>query len=148
MEALAFAALVDIIATIAMHWAELPARVPRHFGVSGAPDRWGGKDGMLVLPLSAIGIYMLTTAASRYQRFINLPMAIDRDRPEVQRLLLSMSIALKLVVLVTFLYIEWTEVEAALGRSSGLGKEFLPIFLFATFFPLGYYLHKLRKYGR
>jgi uncharacterized membrane protein len=146
LEALAFAALAAIIVTVATHWTEIPARVPRHFGVSGAPDGWGDKNGMLLLPFTAIGLYILMTVTSRYQRLINVPMAIDRDAPEVQRLLQSMSITLKMVVLFVFAYVEWAKVNTALGRSSGLGKQFLPISLIAVFLPLGLYLQKLRKH--
>jgi uncharacterized membrane protein len=148
MEALARAALATIVGVVAMHWAELPAQVPRHFGISGNPDGWGKRNGMLLLPLTAIGLYILITVASRYQRLINVPMAIDRDAPEVQRLLQSMSITLKMVVLFVFAYLEWADVNTALGRSAGLGELFLPISLVAVFLPLGLYLRKLRGTGK
>ena len=103
---------------------------------------------MLLLPLTALGLYILTTVSSRYQRLINVPMAIDRDAPEVQRLLQSMSITLKMVVLFVFAYLEWADVNTALGRSAGLGKLFLPISLVAVFLPLGIYLQKLRGHRK
>jgi uncharacterized membrane protein len=143
-EGFALAALVTIIGTVAAHWTALPAQVPRHFGISGNPDGWGDRNGMLLLPLTAIGLYILITVTSRYQRLINVPMTIDRDAPEVQRLLRSMSITLKMVVLFVIAYIEWTTVNTALGRSTGLGRLFLPISLIALFIPLGLYLRKLR----
>ena len=145
LEALAFAALAAIIIAVATHWTEIPAQVPRHFGVSGVPDGWGNKNGMLLLSLTAVGLYILMTVTARYQRLINIPMAIDRDAPEVKRLLQSMSITLKMVLLFVFVYIEWTQVNTALGRSSGLGKLFLPILLVAVFLPLGLYLRRLRR---
>ena len=71
---------------------------------------------------------------ARYQRLINVPMAIDRDAPEVQRLLQSMSITLKVVLLFIFAYIEWAMVNTALGRSSALGKpSFQFLFLLFSF---------------
>jgi hypothetical protein len=103
---------------------------------------------MLLLPLTAIVLYVLFTVISRYQRLINLPMAIDRDAPEVLRLLQSMSITLKMVLLFVFAYLEWANVNTALGRSSGLGKLFLPISLVAVFLPLGLYLQKLREHQK
>src|ERR1700689_3906812 len=127
LEALALAALATIVGMVATHWAEFPAQVPRHFGISGNPDGWGKRNGMLLLPVTAIGLYILITVSSRYQRLINVPIAIDRDAPEVQRLLQSMSITLKMVVLFVFAYLEWAVVNTALGRSAGLGKLFLPI---------------------
>ena len=101
-----------------------------------------------MLPLTAIGLYILITVTSRYQRLINVPMSIDRDAPEVQRLLQSMSITLKMVLLFVFVYIEWAKVNTALGRSAGLGKLFMPISLVAVFIPLGLYLQKLRGHQK
>lgn len=148
LEALALAALAAIVGLVGAHWAEFPAQVPRHFGISGNPDGWGRRNGMLSLPLTAVGLYILMTVSSRYQRLINVPMAIDREAPEVQRLLQSMSIVLKMVVLFVLAYVEWAEVNTALGRSTGLGKLFLPISLIAVFLPLGLYLQKLRGYQK
>jgi uncharacterized membrane protein len=68
LEALSISALVFIIGTVAAHWTELPARALRHFGLSGRPDGWGNKNGMVVLPLTTIGLYILLTLASRSAR--------------------------------------------------------------------------------
>ena len=148
LEGVAVSALAMIIGTVSVHWTELAAQVPIHFGISGSPDRWGNKNELLLLPLTAIGLYTLLTVTSRYQRFINVPMAIDRDAPEVQRLLQSMSITLKMVVLLVLPYIEWAVVNTALGRSAGLGRQFLPISLVAIFLPLGFYLLRLRRHQK
>ena len=98
LEGLALAALAMITGTVAAHWTEIPAQVPRHFGISGIPDGWGNKNGMLLLPSIAVGLYILMTVTARYQSLLNVPMAIDRDAPEVKRLLQSMSIALKMAL--------------------------------------------------
>jgi uncharacterized membrane protein len=148
LEALAFAALAAILLVVAAYWTDIPARIPTHFGVSGNPDGWGKRNGILLLPLTAIGLFLLLTIVSRYQGLINVPMAIERDAPEVQRLLQSMSIVLKVVVLLVFLYLEWRQVNTALGRTRGLGKLFLPVSLVAVFLPLGYYLRKLWAYRK
>ena len=106
------------------------------------------RTGLLQLPIVALGIYVLMTLASRYQSLINLPISIDRDAPEVRRLLQSLAITLKLVILLIFVYIEWILVNTASGRSSTPGTLFLPVTLVAVFLPLGFYLHKLQNYQR
>jgi uncharacterized membrane protein YidH (DUF202 family) len=72
-------------------------------------------------------------------------MRVDRDAPEVQSLLLGMSILLKTMVLWMLLYIAWANVNTAMGRGEGLGKPFLPVSLAAVFLPLGLYIFKLRR---
>ena len=148
LEAGSLGALLAIFGVVAFNWKNLPARVPRHFNASGNPDAWGGKNGLLVLPLTALGIYILLTMASRYQKLINIPMTVDRDAPEVQALLLGMSTLLKAILLCIFLYLTWANVNTARGRLEGLGRPFLPVSLAAVFGTLAFYMFKLRSYRK
>lgn len=145
LEAIALVVLFAVIANFAVHWNSLPALVPQHFGISGKPDGWGSKSGLTVLPLTAIGIYVLLSFASQYHQFLNVPMGVDRNAPHVHSLLLQMSIVLKLILLCAFLFLSRRSVDTALGKSDGLGRSFLPLLLAATFLPVSYYLLRLRK---
>jgi uncharacterized membrane protein YidH (DUF202 family) len=146
LEAGPLGALLAIFGVVSVDWKNLPDRVPRHFNWLGNPDGWGGKNGLLLLPLIALGIYILLTIASRYQKRINIPISVDRDAPEVQSLLLGMSILLKTIVLYIFLYLAWANVNIAMGRRDSLGKPFVPACLAAVFVPMGLYMFKLRRY--
>ena len=146
LEAVSSAVLLLLIGAVWWHWAELPARIPTHFGASGHPDGWGDKSRLLLLPLTAIGIYIVLTLCSRYPQLINIPMPVNRDLPEVQRLLQSMMILLKAVLLLTFFYLVLANMRTAVGHAAGLGVEFLPLSLAATAITLGVYLRKLRPY--
>ena len=148
LEVVSLAVLLAIFGAVGLNWKNLPARVPRHFNASGNPDGWGGKNGLLLLPLTSLGIYVLLTVASRYQKLINIPMAIDRDAPEVRSLLLGMSTLLKTILLFVFLYLTWANVNTAMGLAGGLGKPFLPVSVAVVFTTLGLYMFKLRRYRR
>ncbi|MBL8233056.1 MAG: DUF1648 domain-containing protein [Bryobacterales bacterium] len=148
IEALAVAVLVGIFAILALNWPELPERIPTHFNAAGTPDGWGSKTSMWFLPGLAVLLYALLTAASRFQGLINLPMTVDRSHPEVRKILLSMTIVVKAVILMSFLYIVTASIQTALGKAGGLGAMFLPLFLAATFLPMAFYLFKLRQYRR
>lgn len=147
-EVISLAALAGVFAVVIAHWTELPAQVPRHFGASGLPNRWGSKSGLWILPITSAIVYIGVTAASRYQTLINIPFSIERNSPEVRRLLLSMSIVLKAVMLLVFAYSAWANVNTALGRSEGLGRQFLPVSLALIWIPLIFYLLRLRHYRR
>jgi uncharacterized membrane protein len=146
LEVISLASVLSSIAIVAVQWNALPAQVPLHFGASGQADGWGSKSGIWLLPAISAFLYLVLTVASRYQRLINLPFRVDRDAPEVRRLLLHMMIVLKTEMTLIFAYITWGMVETALGRSEGLGIWFLPVLLIATTLPLIYYLAKLRRY--
>src|ERR1700687_958966 len=105
LEGISLALLGSIFVNLAAHWSELPDRVPRHYGALGDPNAWGSKSGLWVLPVVAVGMYLLLTAASRYQQLINLPIRIDRDLPEVRKLLLKMTIYMKAIIVLMLAYI-------------------------------------------
>ena len=51
----------------------MPERVPRHFGITGAPDAWAGKGALLVFPTTAFGLYVLLTVVARLPKSMNVP---------------------------------------------------------------------------
>ena len=65
---LAFRGPLEIIALIAgllpfliilRAWETLPEEVPTHFGITGRPDRWGGRWQAWILPVVSIGLYVV-----------------------------------------------------------------------------------------
>jgi uncharacterized membrane protein len=51
--------IAALFALAAANWSAAPDRIPVHWGLHGA-DRWGGRvEGLLALPLIALGIYFL-----------------------------------------------------------------------------------------
>jgi hypothetical protein len=64
----AFRAPIEIIAALAAiaplliilrAWDTLPEEIPVHFGITGRPDRWGGRWQAWILPVVALGVYAL-----------------------------------------------------------------------------------------
>jgi uncharacterized membrane protein len=148
LEAFSAVCVIAPFVWLALVWDQLPARVPRHFGPSGAPNAWGDKSGLLTLPVVGIVGYALLSAAARYQGLINVPMDVNREDPAVRSLLQSMVIVIKLSMMLLFGYITWGSVQTALGKTHGLGLWFLPFTLLSSLLPLGYYLMKLRPFRR
>jgi uncharacterized membrane protein len=57
-------------------WPSAPGRVPMNWGLNGEPDRYGGRfEGLLLLPLIALGLYLL---------FLYLPR-LDPKRANYER---------------------------------------------------------------
>lgn len=146
LEIVSLTTLLAAWAVLAAHWTDLPSQVPQHFDSSGNPDGWGNKNGLLLLPLTATGVYALLTAASRYQKLMSIPIRVNRDAREVKSLLLNMAITFKAIVLLILLYLTWGSVNIAIGSSTSLAKGFLPFSLAAVFLVLGVYLVKLWRY--
>ena len=148
MEALALLALIATVLLLAGNWRRLPPIVPIHFGLTGAPNAWGGKDKLWLLSALSAGLYLFLTIAAKHPSSLNIPSGIDREHPEVQSLLLGMATTLKAVVLLDLLALVWLSIQTALGKSDGLGIWFLPVTLMIFLLvSIGYWL-KLRRYRR
>ena len=123
---------------ILTQYPDLPDTIPRHFGASGAPDAWGSKKSILVLPLVSIIMYIGLTILNRYPHIFNYPFEITEQNAvrqyEIARSLLC---ALKAEIVWVFTYIEWRTIQVASDQAVGLGPLFLPIFLVLVFGTIG-----------
>jgi uncharacterized membrane protein len=147
LEALAALLVLAIFANVAIHWEQLPDRVPSHYDASGHPNAWGIKSGIWVLPILALALYAFLTVLSGFAARFNMPLAVDRTDPEALRLLRRLVIVLKTVMLITLTYISWAAVNTSLGRARGLGPIFLPASLINIIVP-AWFLLKLNRNHR
>ena len=145
LEGVSVAALVAAGGDVAMHWGLLPARIPVHFGVTGSANAWGDRRMLLFLLAATIAMAVVLTIAERYQRLINIPIKVDRESPEVRRLLRSLAIALKAVITVSSVWIIDLTMRTAVGEANGLGWAFAPVFLAGVTGPVVYYLVRLAR---
>lgn len=148
LEGVSGLAVAVAIGDVAMHWSSLPARIPVHFGAAGSPNEWGGRNMLLFLLAATVAMAVLLTVAESYQRLINIPMKVDRDSPEVRRLLRSMAITMKAVITVSSVWIADLTMRTAVGEANGLGGAFLPVFVGGVLLPVVYYVVKLSRLGR
>lgn len=52
--------ILAMLVLAAASWSSAPGKIPVHWDLSGQPDRYGGKfEGLLLLPLVALGVYLL-----------------------------------------------------------------------------------------
>jgi uncharacterized membrane protein len=144
-EGLSLLLVIFMFAMVAVHWSQFPDRVPAHYGISGKPNGWHGKSFLLILPGIAAVVWVIMTLTQGYQRLINIPFTIDRDSPEVQRVLRNMMIAEKTTMAILFAWLMQGMVRTALGRAEGIGQGFLPLALVLIFAPLTVYSLKLLR---
>jgi hypothetical protein len=100
---------------------------------------------LLFLLAATIVMAVVLTVAESYQRLINIPMKVDRESPDVRRILRSLVIAMKAVITVSSLWIIDLTMRTAAGEANGMGPAFVPVFLAAVLAPIIYYLVKLAR---
>ncbi|HVV45418.1 MAG TPA: DUF1648 domain-containing protein [Bryobacteraceae bacterium] len=145
LEAIGAASVAAAAVEIATRWNGLPAKIPTHFGIDGQPNGWGGRNSLLVLLASTIVMFTLLTLAEKYQRVVNIPVKVDREAPEVKRLIRSLAIVIKAVLAAGFFWITHVTIGIAMGNPIAMGRVFLPVFLAAVFVPVVYYSLRLKK---
>jgi len=133
-EFLAAVFMVALIVLPLIHYSDLPERIPVHFDGSGNVDGYGSKSTLLILPASGFLVYILLTILAPFPHIFNYPVKITPENAEVQyRLASRMMRSLKTLIIIMFTFICYQTVGIATGKTIGLGKLFLPVFLIATF---------------
>jgi uncharacterized membrane protein len=133
MQVVAVGTVVTLLAYAVHVWPNLPEIVPSHFGISGPPDAWGSRAGLIVLPATATLLFFALTFLERVPHVYNYPIEVTAANASVVYALgRQLVLSLKLIVVVTFGFIFRTSVEVALGNAEALSGWFLPAVLGST----------------
>lgn len=117
------------------HYADMPARIPTHFGISGLPDAWAYKNlgalllGPLILALTYAGqtfLYYWIATTDDPKKLINAPKQrldmMSTERAELARQTsLAFLLVLKVVMVAMLAYLSYAQTNTALGHWPGLG---------------------------
>ncbi len=117
----------------AASWSSAPDQIPVHWGLSGEPDRYGGKfEGLLLLPLVALGIYLLLLLLPRidprranYARFRGAYLAMRA----------AILVFLALIYGFVLLWIEGTQLEVS---------AFVPTLVGGLFFVMAFFMGRIQ----
>lgn len=125
LEIVSIAGVALAAAMLICHWAQLPDLIPRHYGLLGEVDAWGGKGTLPALPIVNFVLYLSLTLLRVFAPAYTKPGASRRA------LALSMELLtwVKTWTAVTFAYLTWGTVEIALGRATSLSPVLMPLFL-------------------
>ncbi|MEN6384570.1 MAG: DUF1648 domain-containing protein [Phycisphaerales bacterium] len=139
-------AIFSMILILSKYWPSLPETIPTHFGFSGKPDGWGGKESLLFLPILGTFMYICMWFLSKYPHIYNYPVTITEENAPVQYLIGRKIINwTRTFVAILFGYLEWASIQGALGKSPGLGPWFILVVLLFSFAPIIYYIMQARQ---
>jgi hypothetical protein len=140
-EVIAALVLLLQIFLLLAHWGDLPDSILVHFGPSGAPDSWGSKYLLFILPGVSAAIYTLLTVLSRFPHRYNYLVTITVKNAELQYSLgRTFLTILKAEIVLLFTYIVWVTIQVVHGESEGLGTFFLPTLLVLIFGSIAVYM--------
>jgi uncharacterized membrane protein len=139
-ETIAAFGVLFAFATVTMHYAELPNRIPTHFNAHGMVNGWGDKSSLWHLVGVTCALYlMLTLLRFLPPSLINLPVGPDR-RAAAMPIAMATIGWIKAEIAWTFALSIWTIVALAQGRIEAMSAWFLPATLIVIFGTIAYYL--------
>jgi uncharacterized membrane protein len=141
IELIGLASLIMLIVLPLYYLPQLPERIPIHFNGAGAVNGYGSRSTVWSLPVTGVFIYLLLTVLSGFPHIYNYPFKITLQNAQVQYRLASRFMRiLRTLILINFLYLTRQTITNALGKTSGLGKAFLPVFMITIFGSIIFYL--------
>jgi uncharacterized membrane protein len=156
LELVPLALLIFILYLFLSNYGALPERIPSHFDLSGAVDRYGSKTEIVIYPVAATlafllfsGINLAFASVKDPRRLINLPestkAAITPEAGETLRVVMLHSLlALKIVIMGMMAYMLYANLQVALGKSEGLGSWF-PTFIVVLLAIVAYMLFRVLR---
>ena len=121
-------------------WSKIPDEIPMHYNAAGVVDNWSDKSSLILLffvVLMLMGVMSIAVYVVR----VNMESKHSKEAEKsTMRIAYPIIVLMNLVVQVMFAYITFCTVT-----SRPLGDMFLPVFLTATFAPLGYLVYKCAK---
>ncbi len=116
----------------------LPDRIATHFDAAGNANGWGPPTVLWVLPVAALGLYLLMSVVARFPSAWNYPVRVTRENLDrLQSVALNMVALLKTELVCFFALLQWAIVHSA---RSGHGRAFallVPVLLVVVFGTIG-----------
>jgi uncharacterized membrane protein len=84
LEAIVLLGILFVVFIMTKFYPTLPDIVPTHFDLYGNPDKWGGKESLIVFPVLILGIYVLLTIVSLFPHKFNYLYPITEKNAKEQ----------------------------------------------------------------
>lgn len=132
--------LLLVVQTWSALWGlhRLPEQVPTHFDAAGTPNAWGSPNGMILLPVVAIGVYLLITIVTRFPASFNYPIRVTPiNRARLEQVTLNMLAWIKAELAWLFAVLQWAFVRAAGTGDGSIFPKVVPAFIVVIFGTIG-----------
>lgn len=144
LDALSIAGVMISIAALVAVWDKLPTKVPTHFGLSGEPNQWGGRNTLLLFVIVPLVSHIVLTILSRMPWSYNYPTKVTAANFErLYRLGRGMVLCLRTEVVWLFVVMGAQSLRVALGQAKGLGPVLGLAPLVVIYATLIYYLVRM-----
>jgi uncharacterized membrane protein len=143
VESIGVIGIILLIGLPVFYYSSLPDIIPRYYGSSGEPDGFSGKGIIWTLPAIGLVMYVGMAMLNKFPHIFNYLIEITTENAERQyKIATKLLRFLNTIIACVFCYITYATIQTALGKQSGLGSYFTPIFMVLIFGIIGIYLYK------
>ena len=145
LEALSALGFITVIAMTAWGWQALPTVIPTHYGISGAPNAYGDKGPLLIVPIISVCLAVLLAFSmifvSRFPHLCNYPWPITAENAPRQYSLMRLFLRwITLEIVCMLCGLQWVLIQAAQGSPPDFLLLLIPAFLLTEFLTIILYL--------
>lgn len=141
--------LIGIICLIVLpiyFFNDLPRQIPKHFNAFGQVDSYGDRRIIWLLPAIGLFLYVGLTILNKFPFAFNYPTRVTNDNAERLYTIGTRTVRLlKVIVVLSFLFLNIKTIEIALNKSTEIGKFYLPIFLTVMTIMIGTMIYKMTR---
>jgi uncharacterized membrane protein len=143
LDAAALLILISSIVYVVVNYSALPEVIPTHFGPSGKPDGYGGKEMIWLLVGVQIFIFATIIATEWFPQLINYPFKVKDDKNEALQIKNAylMTKILNFIISVMFAHIVYSTIQTANGNMEGL-NWIMAVCLASIFLSIGWSLFR------
>lgn len=146
IELLGIIGLVCLIALPLYFCNDLPETMPKHFNIYGKSDSYGSKEIIWLLPSIGLFLYVGMTWLNKIPHLFNYPTKVTNENAEkLYQIGTRMVRILKVVVILTFAYLNFRMIRIGLTKSTELGILFLPALVLTIVIVLVVMIYKMTK---
>jgi len=125
---------------------DLPIQIPKHFNALGQVDSYGSRGSIWLLPAIGLVLYAALTFLNKFPFAFNYPTKVTNENAEKLYSLGTRTVRLlKIIVVLSFAFLNFKNIEIALNRSTEIGKFYLPIFLIVSTILIVTMIYKMTK---
>ncbi|MGV8091290.1 MAG: DUF1648 domain-containing protein [Mangrovibacterium sp.] len=125
---------------------DLPNQIPKHFNALGQVDSYGNRRIIWLLPTIGLVLYAGLTVLNKFPFAFNYPTKVTNENAERLYTLGTRTVRLlKVVVVLSFAFLNYRTIEIALNRATEIGKFYLPILLIVLTILIGTMIYKMTK---
>lgn len=146
IELLGIIAFICLIVLPIYFYNDLPDKIPKHFNLYGHPDAYGKKGIIWLLPAIGLLIYVGLTLLNRIPQYFNYPTTVTSENAHRLYQIATRTVRiLKIIVVVTFSFLNFNIIKIGLDESANLSMLFLPVVFLTTLGVVGLMIYKMIK---